>query len=760
MADRVRSHRWESTSLGPIENWSKELVTVVNLTLCSPSPARTMWGPEFILIYNDAYRPIPGKRHPWALGKSSREVYKEAWHVVGPLLEHAFSTGETCYIEKLVVPLEADQGVRDFYLNYSFNPVYEDGRIAGLFGPIHDVTNEVTANTRLRESEARASRVLESIGDAVIVTDANACVSRINPVAQQLTGWTAEQAMDKPLTAVFRIVNEDTREPVENPADKVRRLGGAIVGMANHTLLLNRDGSETPVEDSCAPIYDDENRLTGMVLVFRDVRERRSGERQREVLSRQLDQVLGAITDGVLSIDRSWRMIYMNRSAEQILAPGGDLLGRNFWETFPKMIYPGSPCVLYYHRAMEQGIAGRFEEYYAEPLNAWFAVNAQPSPDGIILFFRDITEQRREAEELRESSARLRAMYSASLEYIGLLTTDGTILHSNDASLEFAGSRREDLLGLHYAAGPWWANTPGMPDLIRQWIVRVAGGESVRMEAQVVRPDGETMVFDFSLTPARNAAGEVIYLVPEARDITELKRAETALMQSEKLAAVGRLASSIAHEINNPLESVTNLIYLARMHVVDGESKRFLEMADQELGRISIIANQTLRFHRQPSNPRPVEAADLFATVLGIYEGRLRNSKIDVLTRLREAPPVTCFEGDIRQVLNNLVGNAIDAMPHGGRLFIRSREATEGKSGRKGLVLTVADTGEGMAPDVLKRIFEPFFTTKGMSGTGLGLWVSQEIVKRHKGTLHVRSSRNPAHSGTVFALFLPYDPAI
>ena len=187
----VRAYDWGSTPLGPIESWSKELVTIVNLTLCSPSPARTMWGPDFILIYNDAYRPIPGPRHPAALGKAAKTVYPESWHVVGPLLETAFATGETFFYEKLLVPLPTERGIEDFYLNYSFNPIFEDGKIAGLFGPLHDVTGEVMATRRLRESEARAMRILQSIGDAVIITDAEGFVTRMNPVAEALTGWTA-----------------------------------------------------------------------------------------------------------------------------------------------------------------------------------------------------------------------------------------------------------------------------------------------------------------------------------------------------------------------------------------------------------------------------------------------------------------------------------------------------------------------------------------------------------------------------------------
>src|ERR1700734_1678239 len=143
MADRVRDYDWSTTVLGPIEAWSKELVTIVNLTLASSSPARTMWGSQLILIYNDAYRPIPGPRHPLALGKPARRVYSESWDVVGPLLEKAIATGETLFYEKLLVPLPTRDGVQDFYLNYSFNPIYEGRNIAGLFGPLHDVTGEV-----------------------------------------------------------------------------------------------------------------------------------------------------------------------------------------------------------------------------------------------------------------------------------------------------------------------------------------------------------------------------------------------------------------------------------------------------------------------------------------------------------------------------------------------------------------------------------------------------------------------------------------
>ena len=270
----------------------------------------------------------------------------------------------------------------------------------------------------------------------------------------------------------------------------------------------------------------------------------------------------------------------------------------------------------------------------------------------------------------------------------------------------------------------------------------------------------EMRYLDFVYQPRRDADGSISGIIALGVDVTESKRAEQLLLQSEKLNAVGRLASSIAHEINNPLEAVTNLLYLAQKTAVNPEAIQFLVMAEAELQRVSAIANQTLRFHRQSTNPKPVTAAELIDATLLLYRGRLFNSQLRFERRDRASHAVTCFDGEIRQVLSNLVGNAIDAMnSKGGRLAIRSREGADWRTGRRGVIVTVADTGAGMSPETRARIFEPFFTTKGNKGTGLGLWISREIIERHRGVLLVRSSQSARLSGTVFALFLPCDNA-
>jgi PAS domain S-box-containing protein len=763
MADLVRAYDWSSTPLGPIDSWSIELLTIVNLTLASSSPARTMWGPDLILIYNDAYRPIPGPRHPAALGKSARDVYKESWSVVGPLLEKALATGKTLFHEKLLVPLpSASGGIEDRYLNYSFNPIFENGKIAGLFGPLHDVTGEVTATRQLRESEARAARILQSIGDAVIVTDAEARITHMNAIAQSLTGWTFADAKGRPLAEIFRIVSESTRQPVESPADKVKRTG-SIVGLANHTILLTHDGREVPIDDSGAPIFDEHGKLAGIVLVFRDIEERRAAERANEQITERYRQVLEVTSDAVIGFDRNFVMTYANPKARELYNRAGrSVIGKNVWEEFPETVYDGSPHWEHLHRAMHEGIPGKFDVFYPEPFNYWLHVEVYPTSDGIVSFSSDITQEIASREALREKSEQaerqrieIESLYQTAPIGLALFDTeDFRYLRLNDRQAQFFGLTPKDIVGRTLTE---MAPIEGLRELFEQ----VRDGKPVRnhlLEGELVTSPGEHRYWTVSYFPVLDAAGNVQAITASTLEITQQKKAEAALMQSEKLAVVGRLAASIAHEINNPLESVTNLLYLA-CHTDDAaRAREYLETAERELRRVAAITNQTLRFHKQSSSPREMTCDALIDSVLSMYQGRFVNSNVDIVKRFRANCAVRCFEGEIRQVLSNLVSNAIDSMqPGGGRLLLRSREATHWPTGSRGIVLTVADTGTGISRAGLTRIFEPFYTTKGIGGTGLGLWVSQEIIERHHGNLRVRSSQKSGHSGTVITMFLPFD---
>jgi signal transduction histidine kinase len=231
--------------------------------------------------------------------------------------------------------------------------------------------------------------------------------------------------------------------------------------------------------------------------------------------------------------------------------------------------------------------------------------------------------------------------------------------------------------------------------------------------------------------------------------------AQDALRRSEKLAVTGRLAASIAHEINNPLEAVTNLFYLMRTNPEPNEMRRYMDDAEQELARVAEITRQTLRFYREPSHPVDTDLIGVLRSILVLYHSRLAGAGVAVHLEL-DSPTaaVLASPGELRQVIANIIGNAIDAMRRGGRLRIRvSEEAAIGGALR--VRLTIADTGSGIAASLLPAIFEPFVTTKGETGTGLGLWVTGEIIRRNRWNIRVRSHCGPHQSGTAFSITMP-----
>jgi PAS domain S-box-containing protein len=763
MADLIRAHDWSSTPLGGVEDWSEGLLSSVNLMLACAFPSLVFWGEELVQLYNDAFIPLLSERHPSGLGQKAEECWSDAWQIVGPNLRRVMDDRETVYHQNAIVPIIRDGRLQDIRWTYSYSPIFgSDGAVLGVLVICQDITREVGAVQDLRESETRASRILQSIGDAVIVTDPETRITQMNSVAEQLTGWKLGAAKGELLANVFQIVNEATRQPLESPADKVRSTG-SVVGLANHTVLISKDGRDVPIDDSGAPILDERGALNGIVLVFRDIEERRAAERESDRLTERLTQVLGATTDAIVGVDRNWVMTYLNPKATELYASDRQILGRNIWEAFPDAVYEGSPYVEHYYRAMNERVSSGFDAYYPAPLNLWLHIDVYPTGEGIVTFSRDVTDERNAREALKSKSeqaerqlAEIETVYRTAPIGLALFDTqDFRYLRLNDRQAEFFGLRPEQVVGRTLTE---MAPIEGLKELFEQ----VLAGQPVvnfPLEGELVTRPGEHRYWTVSYFPVIGAGGTVQAISAASLEITHQRKAELALMQSEKLAVVGRLASSIAHEINNPLESVTNLLYLAERCDDMTETRTYVQTAERELRRVSVIVNQTLRFHKQSSSPQEISGDQLIDSIVSMFQSRIVNYGIRVEERKRIVPAVRCFEGEIRQVLSNLVSNAIDAMQPlgGGRLLLRSRVGRDWNTKRRGLIITVADTGSGMSASVAKRIFEPFYTTRGISGTGLGLWVSSEIVLRHRGTLRFRTSERYGRSGTVFSLFLPFD---
>lgn len=235
----------------------------------------------------------------------------------------------------------------------------------------------------------------------------------------------------------------------------------------------------------------------------------------------------------------------------------------------------------------------------------------------------------------------------------------------------------------------------------------------------------------------------------------QMEQVAETLQENQKLITLGRLTASIVHEINNPLESITNLLYLMEKSTPE-QSAEYLKMAQRELNRVVQISRQTLTFSRETSAPVRVQLAELMEEVLVLHTRRIGNKGLRVVRQYETYEPITVFPGEMRQVFSNLISNALEATAPHGRIVIRIRSAHRwSRRGTRGLRVSVGDNGSGIPAVLLARLGEPFFTTKGQGGTGLGLWVTQSILSHYGGSLQLRSSISAARHGTVFSIFLP-----
>ena len=302
--------------------------------------------------------------------------------------------------------------------------------------------------------------------------------------------------------------------------------------------------------------------------------------------------------------------------------------------------------------------------------------------------------------------------------------------------------------------------------LLEDTVLRVFSTEQASRNLELSDQSGKTgrlWTWLASTYPVRTNPHEVRWVGLIVLDASDRKRSEEALRRTEKLAATGRLAASIAHEINNPLEAITNLLFMLRNYCdLKDPALNYVAMAEHEALRITEITQQTLRFYRQSTLPTRANMGELLDSVLSLYSVRLNNAGIQVERRYDPALDLFCFSGELRQVFANLVGNAIDAAA-GGRLLVRAHRSRNWKNpSESGIRFTVADTGTGMEPEVRERVFEAFFTTKEVTGTGLGLWVSHEIVVKHRGFVHLSSriAKFGRAQGTIFQIFIPDDQTL
>lgn len=355
------------------------------------------------------------------------------------------------------------------------------------------------------------------------------------------------------------------------------------------------------------------------------------------------------------------------------------------------------------------------------------------------------TDELRQREEQFRTRAELLELATEAIMVRGL---DGEIQFWNTGAENLYGWKREEVIGrniheLLQTAFP--VSREEIESILRDrrsWQGNLV--QKTRDGAEVVVACRKTM----------NHEGKAVLEV--SRDITSQLQAEEALRETEKLAAMGRVAGIIAHEINNPLAAITNTLYLVRNHPsLDETARHFADVAEQELQRVSHITRQTLSFYRESKQPIPVNLAELLDDVLELQERVLISSHISLKKKYACTAIVQGFPVELRQVFLNLIGNAVQAMPNGGKLHVYVREVTDWAQQQHGTAISIIDTGVGIKPEDAKRLFQPFFSTKSTKGTGLGLWISKGIVQKYYGTLSCRSFRSHDQCVTCFRVFLP-----
>jgi PAS domain S-box-containing protein len=367
---------------------------------------------------------------------------------------------------------------------------------------------------------------------------------------------------------------------------------------------------------------------------------------------------------------------------------------------------------------------------------------------GVSKILRDISDRRRSDD----SNFRLDAIVDSADDAIISKDLNGIVKTWNQGAQRMFDYTSEEMVGqpmlrlipkdLHYEED----------EILRK--LRI--GERIdHYETTRLRKDGSTIEVSVTISPIRNNEGKVIGASKIARDISDRKRMEKMLIQSEKLAATGRMAAAIAHEVNNPLESLMNLIYLARQQCSENpKAHDYLLTAEGELERVSHIARQTLGYYRDAGSPAEVYLHDLIENVLGVYQSKLFTNGITVDSNFNDLRKVSVSRGEMLQVFSNVIANAIAAMQQGGSLIITIRNTVA--LNEDGVQTIVRDNGIGISRENLEKIFEPFFTTKGDLGTGIGLWVTKQLVERRGGQITVTSSTEPGKSGTTVTIFIPF----
>ncbi len=660
----------------------------------------------------------------------------------------------------------------------------ELGEVARAFDGMAEAL--VQRGDALRESEERWATTLSSIGDAVIATDVEGKVAFMNTVAEALTGWTLREASMKPVTEVFKIINEQTRGAVESPVGKVLR-EGTVVGLANHTVLVRKDGTETPIDDSGAPIRDRDGNTTGVVLVFRDITERKQAEER----TRHLASFPQLNPSPVIEVDAAGSITFCNPGTFTILNELG--MGRDGCEGF----LPGDlgSILRSWDKLTESTL---YREVLLKNRVFGETIHLVPQFHAARVYALDITERKQAEEKLLRAKEEWERTFASVPDMVAIIDHHYRIMRVNEAMARRFERKAEECVGLRcFEAVHGLIEPPGFCPHSRT----LEDGRQHIEEVYEERLGGHFLV---STTPLHDEQGRMIGTVHVAHDITERKDAEEALRkardelelrvqertgelnrayeslmeetrererleaqlrQAQKMEALGTLSGGIAHDFNNILAAIIGFTELVADHAAKGgrDERHLMRVMEASL-RGRELVRQMLTFSRKTEQEKkPLRLSSIVKETVKLLRASTPTTISMRFTTKSESGLILGDPTRVQQVLMNLCTNASYAMREkGGVLDIELSDFSVSASAASeippGLYmrLVVRDTGAGMAPGVMERIFDPFFTTKKLGeGTGLGLSVVHGIVKQSGGYITVESEPD---KGSVFSVYFPKVP--
>jgi PAS domain S-box-containing protein len=468
-----------------------------------------------------------------------------------------------------------------------------------------------------------------------------------------------------------------------------------------------------------------------------------------------LAAIVASSDDPIISKDLNGTITSWNQAAERIFGYKRDeIVGQSILQLIPPELRDEEDDILKKLRAGD-----RIDHYETtrmrkngERFSVSMTVSLVRDENGRVIgasqIARDISDRRRSDE----SRFRLAAIVDSADDAIISKDLNGRVTSWNEAAYRMFGYSANEMIGQ-----PILRLIPVELHYEEDGILRkLRAGERVdHFETRRARKDGSIVEVSVTISPIKDESGRVIGASKIVRDISDRKRMERLLVQSEKIAATGRMAAAIAHEINNPLEAVMNLVFLARQDSpASSRAYQHLKTAEEELERVSHIARQALGYYRDTGLPAELYLHELIEKVLIIYRSKILASGISVDTRFNDLQKIRVSRGEFVQIFSNIITNAVDAMPHGGVLHVSIRTLISAAG--DGIQTVIRDNGAGIEQQHLQRIFEPFFTTKGDLGTGIGLWVTKQLAEKRGGQISVASSTEPGKSGTVVSLFVPF----